>query len=265
MKWLLFFDFDTMFCFQIELSWFVKRIKNYLATTILRHPEKKFYFSFTKQIFPFSIFLSHLLSFFFLIIVILKWKYFIALYINIPWNHTKNCFILHFSTLFSSLVSQPGNTLLPLIIFRGPENTEEENEHFSLAKTFSSHSAASPLCFWLKMSPDTCYKNPYIDQRQIFVWSRAFWFFWKEEEKSPIVFQTKRSNGMQVCWLPPQIQHFSCAWIILPWALWGLLSPGNLASAEQLFQLFGPSSTPLFCGKEVEVWPWTLELACGVT
>lgn len=40
---------------------------------------------------------------------------------------------------------------------------------------------------------------------------------------------------------------------------------GNLASAEKLFQSVGPSPTPFFCGWEVEIWPWTLELACGVT
>lgn len=90
--------------------------------------------------------------------------------------------LFHFTfqyLVFFPCVSQPGNTLLPLIIFRGPENTEEENEHFSLGEAFSSHSRASPLCFWLKMSPDTCYKNPYVDQRQIFVWSRAFWVLLK--------------------------------------------------------------------------------------
>lgn len=56
---------------------------------------------------------------------------------------------------------------------------EEKNEHFSLGEVLSSHSGPSPLCFWLKMSPDTCYKKPYIDQMKIFVWSRNFGVFLK--------------------------------------------------------------------------------------
>lgn len=85
--------------------------------------------------------------------------------------------------VFFPCVSQPGNGLLPLIIFRGPENTEEENKYFSLGEAFSSHSGPSPLSFWLKRSPDTCCQKPYIDQMQVFVWRRAFWGFLKGNEE----------------------------------------------------------------------------------
>lgn len=176
---LLWFWHNVLFSNWAELV--RKKDKNYLATIILRKPEKKFYFSFTKIIFPFSIFPSHHFSFSSFFLLFLFWT---KISYSSVYKHSLGSYkeLFHFTfqyLVFFPCVSQPGNSFLPLVIFRGPENTEEENEHFSLGEAFSSHSGLSPPCFWLRMPPDTCCQKPYIDQMQIFVWRRAFWVFLK--------------------------------------------------------------------------------------
>lgn len=157
---------------------------------------------------------------------------------SIPWGCTEICFILHLSTLFPSPVSQPGNSSLPLVIFRGPGNTEEENESFS---------PGGSLLLWFRTMPlhvsDWRFHLPHAMKSLIYI----------------------RKGYLCFCCLPCQIQHFTCAWVILPWTRWGLFSPGNHASTEQLSHLVSPSPTCFVAGKlwfGVEVLSLPAELHC---
>lgn len=172
-----------------------KKDKNYLATIILRHPDKKFCFSFTKLIFLFSIFLFHFLFFLFSYNSYFELKIpyssvckhslgiqkIVSFYILVP------CFLLLCFTA-RELFTASDN-------FRGGLKIQRRRMSTSLGAVVSSHSGPCPLCFWVKMSPDTYYKNPYITQMQIFVWSRAFGRFLKGNWE--ITCYLSRKEGME--------------------------------------------------------------------